>query len=648
MKIQRRQLLIGLFCFICAVLSAQVLDSENKLSLTLKDGSLVTLYGRASDNRGEKTKEYYYLPNTPKLSTTAKGHPAFLFQRYTTESPDDDYSGAIMHFLMEWGLDADQRKEIDGLLAKGVQGAEKGSILRGAVDVTPAGDQSFQIISGTLSGKDAPKIIKSGSAPIQPGTRIAAAAKMNAKDAQLMAATFEGATSIADLSIELYYKYTVLTPAVKGRIVVNWSRMYEQVKKDSLEYEANHEKKSRGGLLGGIVDAVVGKKTNVATQNYDEVRSSIDSLVNAKVIDVQFDEYVADERVAQIREIFMEFFMDQITNTVAEESPPPPGKREKEAMPNIRVGKEYSYNREYLERSIRKDSQVYNLNYRLPVEKLHSTSGNLADWYQSSKSNRYCVPNTIVLNDPDFEHREITVILDGEVEQLTKDKELNFVNVKVRKIRKDKDANDFNEEIVFSGEELAKYGNKQSLTYSKAASDKPDVYDYKILWSFKGGQEYVQHEDWEKGEWEGITLTPPLTPETIKFTSDKDELKKHNIQSALLQIKYSKFGKIVDEEIELDLFGENKPLKKVIYRDKEAKGFVYRLVFAHKKNKYIVTDWENNITKTIYAFLPEELVENEPTVIEELFEQGKKLLKKTAKEVEEDILDRYKDWVIKG
>jgi hypothetical protein len=238
---------------------AQILDSENKLSITLSDGTQLTLFGQASNLSDAKTKNYYYLPNEPRLAVKPDGTPQFLFLKYMSdkEAKEGGISGAILHMLMEWGLTPKQTAELDLILKNGEQGAPKESILKGAVDVSPDGDKSFKVISATLSdGTLAPAVVTSSKAPVLPGSKIAVAVKLDANGAQLLAATFEKARSITDLSIELNFKYTVRMPAAKGRAIINWSKMYTQYKQDSASYKETTASKSRGGLFGGICDAL--------------------------------------------------------------------------------------------------------------------------------------------------------------------------------------------------------------------------------------------------------------------------------------------------------------------------------------------------------------------------------------------------------
>ena len=193
-------------------LSAQILDSENKLTVVLSDGTAVTLFGKATSLSDTQSKEYYYLPVNPRLSMRPDGTPEFLFMKFTTEESDNNggVSGALMHFLMEWGLTPDQEAELKDLLEK-----EHEAKLNGVVNVTPDGEESFKVISGTLSDKGMTQsLITSDQASVLPGSKVAVASRLDKRGAQLLAASFEKARSISDVSLELGFQYN---PEISSR-----------------------------------------------------------------------------------------------------------------------------------------------------------------------------------------------------------------------------------------------------------------------------------------------------------------------------------------------------------------------------------------------------------------------------------------------
>ncbi len=93
---------------------SQSLDADNRVSVTLNDGTEVTLLGKANTRSNAPSGEYYYLPVGLRLSRRPDGVPEFLFMKYTTEAEASagGVQGGLLHFLMQWGLTARQETEL--------------------------------------------------------------------------------------------------------------------------------------------------------------------------------------------------------------------------------------------------------------------------------------------------------------------------------------------------------------------------------------------------------------------------------------------------------------------------------------------------------------------------------------------------------
>jgi hypothetical protein len=177
-------LLLTFFLFRPDAGKAQVLDFMNKVSLILDDGTNLVLFGAARSLDTLFSGEYYYLPAGLRLSKKADGTPEFLFMKYTSEDRADagGLSGALMHFLMEWGLTPAQEKEAQSKLASKLKGLAasnpkykmvKDPRIMGAANVKTDPENSFQIISAILSNnKLTPTLVTSGRAALIPGGKI--------------------------------------------------------------------------------------------------------------------------------------------------------------------------------------------------------------------------------------------------------------------------------------------------------------------------------------------------------------------------------------------------------------------------------------------------------------------------------------------
>ncbi len=637
----------SLFAIKSSSITAQVLDNENKLSLTLSDGTQVTLFGKAISLSDKKSKNYYYLPTEPRLSVKPDGTPQFMFLKYTTDETADQggISGALLHMLMEWGLTPTQRAEVDLILKTGKQGAEKGSLLKGAADVVPDGDQSFRVISAVLSDNEmAPTVITSSKAPTLPGSKIAVATKLDANGAQLLAATFEKGRSITDLSIELGFKYTVRMPGAKGYAKIHWDKMKTQFEKDSAAYVKGTKKKSRGGMFGFIIDTHIGRKTEVTGRSYDEMHESVESFVKNDFITLKWEEGMSDDRITKMREAFYDYFLDKMSNTTETDELVPPSPQEKEAMPNIKYGKKYTYNRTFFKSNFKSGTKTFRFDAKLAVNKYFSVTGNLASWYDGVRDNEKCV-STVFLNDPFFQHRSINFVLDLDAEDIFKD-EINYVTVNVRKKRNS--GNDFKKSLTIDRAYLEENGITGAINYARGEDKNADVYEYKTQWSLRGGNIYPENPPYQKGDWEGVTLYPPIVPRTIEFEADAQELVDMGFRRATLQVRYYKYGKEVEDNISLKILQDEGLVEKTIYTDKDTQGYAYQLILTHKESNIgkLALGWDVKINDDyVYASIPEELKNEDSDFIDKAIEAYETISKPSSdgENKTNSILDKFKD-----
>ena len=182
-------------------LPGQILDFSNRVDVVLSDGTNVVLYGEAQTLNKDFSGRYRYLPVGLRLAKKSDGTPEFLFSKFTTETGSEEASGALMHFLMEWGLTDAQEQEVQSKLSAKVQGMSATDPrfarvtdprVMGAVNVRTDPENSFEVISAVLSDRNStPTLVTSGRAPIIPGGKVAVASKMEKNAAQLLAASFE-------------------------------------------------------------------------------------------------------------------------------------------------------------------------------------------------------------------------------------------------------------------------------------------------------------------------------------------------------------------------------------------------------------------------------------------------------------------------
>jgi hypothetical protein len=621
---------------------AQTLDGENKITITLEDGTPVTLYGKAVTLSPNYSGEYYYLPVGLRLSTKLDGAtPEFLFLKYTTERGDAE--GAIMHFLMEWGLTPAQERELQTKLVEKLRdlagtnrkyAALRNPRVMGAAMLRSDTQESFRIISATLGDKGfAPSVVTSGRAPLMPGAKIAVASRLDKNGAQLLAATFEKGRSITDVSMDLHFRYDILMPAVDGRITVNWTQVSEEFRK----YTRHRTQRD-------VDDGTLPKNNSLGDDiiNDTEKDSIFSRLTESKAVKIELDNLRPDDpSVQKVVGAFMDYFLQSIAEKQFAKPETKAAKDEAGTKYNPPDGLyEYKVDQTRFEKRVQSRQETYNLKMRLPVTQDWTLTENLASWYDGVKSNAACVA-AVNLNDPFFQHRDINLILDLEGEEMF-GTEANYVTVNVRKKR---DAgNDFSDRVVIDREYLKAKGVKATMTYARGTDTNPDLYEYQAQWSFRGGRVYPESAPWVKGEWAGITLAPPIKPRKIEFEGNPEEMKAMKITRATLQVRYQKLGREMETNIPFSV-AKGEPLTSAtIYLDRETKGYACRLIFDHTEKGKLALDWKPETSDYVYASIPEEFRDVTSALIDKAVEAGRTILSPGPDGVATDkVLDKFKE-----
>lgn len=611
---------------------AQTLDGENKLAVALSDGTQVLLYGKASETPGVKTNDYYYLPTGLRLSKNASGEPEFVFLKYVTDAREDagGVSGALMHFLMEWGLTEPQLKET----REKIRQLNPLAKVLGPASVETNGDRSFEVKSATLSSQGQ-TLITSGGAPTMPGGKVVTAAKMDKYAAQLLVNTFDKATS--DVSIVLRFNYRVLLPAARGRIVIHWDKIYENYQRDSAKYTSNETTDS---YFGGLISF-----TTSSERNYGEVRKGVESLISRKYIDIQFDDLdPTGEKTKPIREGFITMLTQMIGELNQSAENKPPTQAETEAMPDIKTGTSYTFVREKFMRKVQRGREEIYLNMRATYPQPMDVTQNLKSWYNNLKENPRCVAS-VNLNDPFFARRDMNFVLDERAKDMFEDKEINYVTVNVRKRRST--GGDFADRITIDKKFLADKGLRAALTYARGDDKNTDEFEYQSQWSFAGGFVYPKNPSWEKGSWETNSLAAPLEYHKMEFQTDVEKLKEAKIVRAALQVRYKKFSEEREVTIPISATATEPLVAKNIYADRDLDGYVYRLIYYTSDGERLATEWSPKLSDWfVFAAVPEALRDKTSEVFKKAADAGKVVagvLEGGKVPSAEKVLDKFKE-----
>lgn len=572
---------------------------DGRKSVALSNGTVVTLLQSESSTRMKP--QYYYLPTNLHLATKEDGTPQFLFLKFTTEQREEQggISGGLMHFLMEFGLSQEQQNE----LLKLVRREEPKAEIIGPAPVVGDGETStFQITSATLSDQGLTKsLVTSGKAPLMPGQRVAAAARLTANGAQLLDATFEKTRSITDLSLSFNLAYFTMLPAVEGTITFNWSKLQQQSDLLSVEYEHKYKKSC---FLWWC-------RTKDHQYTYNETRQMFDFMCEKEIVQMDFKEKISDERTAKIRDAFFQFFMNSFSQgeEMAPEDMLNQEDRDKSADNDPKApavgGDKYSMTRYRFSSSQQMRDRTWHMKYSLPYRETLQLTANLAEWYDGVRDNPKCVA-AINLNDPFFMHRDIRFIMDLDAKEMF-DEAVNYVTVNVRKKRSS--GREFQDHVTIDANHLKNEGVTASVTYSRGNDTNPDLYEYQAQWSLKGGNIYPKSPPWQQGNWEGVTLAPPVRPMTIEFEGDLDEMRQKNITRCTAQIHYYQFGKEAETNIHISPT-KGEPLASAkIFMDRDQQDYAYRLIFNQKTAGKLAGPWVANVSdEYVYASIPEDVL----------------------------------------
>ncbi|MCL6519381.1 MAG: hypothetical protein K6T99_06075 [Armatimonadetes bacterium] len=572
---------------------------EGRKTVTLSDGTAVTLL--QSESSTQMKPQYYYLPTNLHLATKEDGTPQFLFLKFTTEQREEagGIKGGLLHFLMEFGLTKDQEAELLRLVREKEPKAE----ILGAAPVVPDGETStFQITSATLTDQGLTKsLITSGKAPLMPGQRVAAAARLTANGAQLLDATFQKSRSITDISLSFNLAYYTMMPAVEGTIYFHWSKLQQQADSLAVEYEHKYNRKC----------FLFWCSNSNHKYTYNETRQMFDFLCEKEIIVMNFKEKISDERTAKIRDAFFQFFLNSFAESeqvspeemLNEEDRDKSGDSDPKA-PAVR-GDSYKMSHYKFAKSEQMKDRFWYLKYSLPYRETLQLTANLAEWYDGVRNNPKCVA-AVNLNDPFFTHRDIKFILDLDAKEIF-DEAVNYVTVNVRKKRTS--GRDFEDHVTIDANYLKNNGVTASVTYARGDDSNPDVYEYQAQWSLKGGNIYPANPQWMQGSWEGVTLTPPVRPITIEFEGDLDAMKEKDITRCTAQLHYYQFGKEVETNIHLSPTKKEPLVSAKIFMDRDKKNYAYRLIYNHKTAGKLVGPWVANVSdEYIYATIPDDLL----------------------------------------
>jgi hypothetical protein len=666
------------------------LDEENRVDLVLDDGTNVTLLGAAKNIGDSSTRvDYYYLPTGLRLATGADGRPQFLLMNYRNEAGDVSggvlhflmewgltqaqlkearnklkgicKEGAPPRQLDEQKLGeilnaeiADMRANVANELGAARQAPNlpssstvvdlwpvKGDIpcgtIRGAARVTTDGEgESFRVISATLTSDAMTRsLVSSGKAPVLPGNRIAVAADMSANGAQLLAAPFERDMPIGDLSLELDMAFTSRVPAGEGRIVMHWDRLTEEGsdlertwnKRQQREETAYRRKCWIGKRIFAPRKCDVQEITRKRKYVSDvEMRDFYSFLIEQEVVELDFRENVADERLAPVREAFFQYFLDSFAEPISADEMAALRNEDESSSDELEINqKKKRYYRSKTSRSVNQShkTQEFKLQYHLAYERPFSVVQNIKSWYDDVVANYPESLADVYLNDPFFQNQTVRFRLDFDAPQdlfsapsdaTQRASAINYVTVKIKKDRPD--AGEFTDAAVIDEDYIAENGLFAQFTFGADQSG-DDTFQYMTQWSFGGGNVYPKTEQWQTASSPAVTLAPPVTPRTIEVEGDLADMEASDVSRINVQVAYRKFGEASVENIPVSPAQGEPLVSRTIFMDRDQNGYAYRLIVYRKTGDRIATEWDaKNNDNYVYAAVPSDILQN-PDLLEQ-------------------------------
>ncbi|WDP90212.1 MAG: hypothetical protein HUN04_11060 [Desulfobacter sp.] len=584
------------------------------VDVKLSDGTTVRCFPAATKDPNKQSKNYYYLPADPKISRDKDGTPKFSMVRFVTDKTkaDGGTEGAIIHFLVEYGLDKKQQKEVAKLLKKQVKGAK----LKGAVPLeTGAEGNSFNVVSATLTDKGfTSTLVTSGKAPVMEGQKVAVAARLDAYGATLLAKSLEQPTT--DISVVFDLKYVVKLPAYDVQVKINYDK-YHLLENEYTETRAKKTKTKRYWNPKWYNPLNIStKKTTTLTE--EEQTRALDYLQETGVVTFDYVQHVpdADKEIVEsgLHKIVLESFFDmqkRLGEPTEEELSDDGSEDDKSAAEqrrkNAAKARNYQYTVFQRKEIKRTSTQVLNLKKVIARYESHTMTGNVGTWYGKYKDNPKLVTE-VNLDDPFFQRRELRFVI-GLTAYDIFSQMVNYATVQVRVPRKGQ--RPFIDELSIDKKYLEENGQTAMLSYARMGDDEL-TYDYAVQWSLRGGHLYPPKPVWKKGESMNVDLTAPIRPVTIEAEADLDELEEMGVARVSVELRYKRFGSQYTDKKGFALSpGVGEPVvSKVIYQDTDSDRLEYRLIFhTRKAGKIKGDDWHTVDGDYIYCAPAETIID---------------------------------------
>jgi hypothetical protein len=344
--------------------------------------------------------------------------------------------------------------------------------------------------------------------------------------------------------------------------------------------------------------------------------------------------------------MLFQLFLTLVATPATDKPPPAEPAPTEPYLPGRNKAYEYKLRIYKTSKVEKKKTDVVTLNYNFLMPMELTITQNLKTFYDAAKLNKNSI-RSVVLGDPFYKHMDILFVLDLDAKEIF-DQEINYVTASVR--RKSASVSGGYRDlgnVKFTRDIISTKGVTAELVYPPEVDENNrEIYEYKVQWSLRGGNLFPANPGWEKGSMKAIQLAPPVMPRLVEFEADLDKLKSIGISRITLQVRYKKNEQEMEENLNISPAGGQALVNKMIFVDRDTRGYVYRLIFNHKDAGKLALPWSVSVSDNyVYASIPDELADKTSEEFVKAVDAAKSIVAAApdGKVTTDKVLDQFKD-----
>jgi len=415
--------------------------------------------------------KYVYLPNQAHLALDDNHDPQFSLVRYVINMPAESNAaatitsaggGAILHFLVLYDTPEETIAEAEAALREKFDNDEIS--IRGPI-VFESG--RYALVSSILNPADGSQernLLAMGEAPVLEGSRIALSFEMDPQASTLLLESFKMATP--DISLVFDMSFAGLTDAYEAELEIDWSEV-----KKSQAFEAGGSVYFVSAEVEfGFDELMRNNSIRLRSSGSDDAMEALLTTVYDKLLELMFRP-VEPERVPEDQRGDL---LDAFTALLDPKSGPLSSSK------TTGFGLHAGYQ---LKEMKSEGKSVLFFNSRSLVKRHHYITFNIGDLYAHYGDDPRFF-RTAVLDDPDFQQREIYVGVDGALVREF-NRLINSVTVTLRKNHQGGEQTI--QEVVVNRQTFSDSIGPLRMVYgSKADTNRLNWlnYEYRTSWQF--------------------------------------------------------------------------------------------------------------------------------------------------------------------